>query len=749
MSGKLQGVSLSYGNNSFFYRTLPGINTENQKYFDYFAAGLSLVDIMRLLLGSFSFVFSIVIAFVLAIPLFMLLPEKISQKFAVRLIEHQVRADGTCRFYIDLNNNGYSEMVLCGQNNPWSVFINVAVHDGIVGQWNFPGSFPAGNTKFLTGDYDQNSFLEFYVFILQHDSLWLHSFEPLNPDNTETLKKFIDVIKPRDGIIEVYIKKGGLHDMNGDGYNDLVFGVEASFSAYPRRIVLFDIYNDTLHRSDVMGAGVNRILFDDLNRDGNPNLILHTLSHCNTIPGTTPFHDHSCWLMVMNHQLDFIFEPVELKGEFGMFTVYPVRANDETNLVALHHVFGEKNPNSALYVFDIQGNEILREDLINYDSRRSALLFTPDHTDNNELLVVSHTDERIYNINRNLQIERILAEYKTGFHPFYLDLNNNGAEEIILIERNARVMRIYQANFAHPVDVELFEPSDGSPQISVKYSGDEHPEFAVQIGKNFALFLFDSNPAYHLRLPLYILSYSVVLSLIILIQYLARKRVQKRIAIERQLSTLQINNLLNQLDPHFTFNSLNSIGHSILKEEKEVAYNYLIKFSQLIRSGLSDSEVVSRSIEKELQIVRNYLDLQKHSQENNFHYKIDIQDSVNLRWEIPKMILMTHVENALKHGLPSVKDNGLIRIEITTWSDYIKLVIEDNGIGRKQAAVKNGDSTRKGLQLIEGFIGFFNRFNTGKISQEIIDLFHPDGKPCGTRVVILIPAQYNYSFSSQ
>jgi len=113
------------------------------------------------------------------------------------------------------------------------------------------------------------------------------------------------------------------------------------------------------------------------------------------------------------------------------------------------------------------------------------------------------------------------------------------------------------------------------------------------------------------------------------------------------------------------------------------------------------------------------------------------------------MMLQVHVENALKHGLIPGDKKGMINISFNTDSKFIKIVVEDNGIGRQKAASYNTQSTRKGIKLFERFISFFNMFNSDKISQEIVDLYNSDGTARGTKVLLSIPIHYNYSINDR
>src|SRR6056297_2245988 len=106
-----------------------------------------------------------------------------------------------------------------------------------------------------------------------------------------------------------------------------------------------------------------------------------------------------------------------------------------------------------------------------------------------------------------------------------------------------------------------------------------------------------------------------------LIQKLQRKQFEKKQEREKRIAELQLQNLKNQLDPHFTFNAMNSIGLHIYEEDKEKAYDQFVRFARLIRSSLLSSDKIFRSLEEELQFTEDYLEFQKERFGDKFDYQ--------------------------------------------------------------------------------------------------------------------------------
>lgn len=136
------------------------------------------------------------------------------------------------------------------------------------------------------------------------------------------------------------------------------------------------------------------------------------------------------------------------------------------------------------------------------------------------------------------------------------------------------------------------------------------------------------------------------------------------------------------MNPHFIFNAINSIQDLILKGDIDNSYNYIIKFSQLVRQTLNFSDKEFIDIEDEIQLLEVYLELEKLRFKDDFTYTKNLNDAADLK--VPPMLIQPFVENALKHGLLHVK--GLKKLDISfKKEDVLKCIVTDNGIGRKKA----------------------------------------------------------------
>jgi len=262
-------------------------------------------------------------------------------------------------------------------------------------------------------------------------------------------------------------------------------------------------------------------------------------------------------------------------------------------------------------------------------------------------------------------------------------------------------------------------------------------------------FSFTINKAFWHSIWFYIIiiAFVILLSALITRMILIRKKRKQidKMTAEKKMTELQLNSLKGQIDPHFTFNAINSVFSVIHKGDKENALSILRRFSTLLRVVITTSSSTYRTIEDELEFVNTYLEIEKFRFKEKFNYKIFVDKSIDIQTNIPKMIIQTHVENAIKHGLMHKEKGGELKISINQAVDEILITIEDNGIGRVKAAELSQYSTGMGIKIINSYIELFNKYNSEKMSQQIVDLHDYKNNPNGTIVIIKIPLNYKFT----
>jgi hypothetical protein len=228
----------------------------------------------------------------------------------------------------------------------------------------------------------------------------------------------------------------------------------------------------------------------------------------------------------------------------------------------------------------------------------------------------------------------------------------------------------------------------------------------------------------------------------------ALKRKNEKLAFIQKTSDLEMKVLRAQMNPHFIFNSLNSINKFILESERLKASEYLGKFSKLIRMILQNSQYSLVSLDTELQSLRLYLELEALRFNHHFDYKISVSpDLETSSLKIPPLLLQPYAENAIWHGLMQKSAIGTLDIEVSGEEDHVYIKICDDGIGRANSSKMHRppDETHKsmGLQITAERIALLDRLTREDSGVKILDLVDSNGEPAGTEVTLKIPVIYD------
>lgn len=266
----------------------------------------------------------------------------------------------------------------------------------------------------------------------------------------------------------------------------------------------------------------------------------------------------------------------------------------------------------------------------------------------------------------------------------------------------------------------------------------------------------DSNPTvitYHFEIkPVFYETHwfhlSIALAFLIFTISIARYRIQrhKRKAGEkerykRQLAELELKALQSQMNPHFIFNSLNSIKYYLSINDQTKADIYLDHFSLLLRDFLQNSDKVFIPVENEIKTLRAYIELEKQRLNPGFDFFMTVPDNV-LQCLIPTHVLQPFVENAIKHGIAHSLKKCYIRLTFEMKAETIVCTIEDNGIGRVESAKIN--QTRqyhvsKGITIVSEKLKTIKEIYGKDITYTIEDISNQPQQITGTRVIIQIP----------
>ena len=260
---------------------------------------------------------------------------------------------------------------------------------------------------------------------------------------------------------------------------------------------------------------------------------------------------------------------------------------------------------------------------------------------------------------------------------------------------------------------------------------------------------FVISPPFTQTWTFYLLCFVSIIAIVSIFFLIRIAIIKRRLILERELKSSKITAIKAQMNPHFVFNTLNSVQDLIMMEDIRSSNIYLGKFADMMRKTLRFSDKEYISLSEEVDLLQLYLDLEQLRFEEDFKYNITL-DFPNEQAEqlmVPAMLLQPYVENAIKHGLLHKKGLKILSIHFHIAQEHLVCKIEDNGIGRKASHAINqrrrkyhqsfaSEANKKRIELV-------NENSKKPIFFEIIDNYDQDGNATGTTILFKFPIEYN------
>ena len=265
--------------------------------------------------------------------------------------------------------------------------------------------------------------------------------------------------------------------------------------------------------------------------------------------------------------------------------------------------------------------------------------------------------------------------------------------------------------------------------------------------------IWNENPVsviFHIRKPFtatrwfYGMVILIIVAMVWAVFHIYGKISKRRKQLQRDINAYKQKMLRQQMNPHFIFNTLNSIQYFLLDDDTTSSLIYLTKFSKLMRIILDNSQYTFISIEEEIRGLRLYLELESLRFERSFEFEIKIDESVNvLEYKIPALMIQPYVENSIRHGLLQKKGAGYLLVQLKKREQSIHCIIEDNGVGRTKAETikigKNYIKSSLGSKITSERIEILNSLYGEEFDVCYKDFYDDMGNPNGTRVEVFLP----------
>ncbi len=682
-----------------------------------------------------------ILAFLPAIVTILALPWEFHEYEAPLIKKIKGQPDYPYKYYfVDVNHDGYSEKLAIGLNKPSAVpcIQLFDVNDVSTNQYNFRGRW-LKNYEPVFADYDGDGIDELFAFSFDNDSIWIFGVKVNEAfEKQKSFEKAVAKVTKINGKEDWIVLPAEAADLNNDGFLEIIFAVSSAFSVHPRAVFAWDIHNDELLRSPYSGFTIGRIMTGDIDADGDEEIYIKAGAPQN-IPKTDTiyYHDRVNWLVVLDHELNFLFEPVPYEGYVGHITTVPFVYQGQKGVLAIERCRNSETDKMTLSFYSLSGQKIGQKEL----NRFIGLFFLRNAGKFKDMpLIFFNWDElKFLKLDANMNFSELSQPTKVRFHgwkSFVVDLGNDSVPEYMLSSANEEFVYIFRDDFRKYITVPM--PMASRRSVSLRHRKGLPDQILVNNDYDQYFFEYRHNPYYILKYPIWLLVYLFWVGFFVLLVFFLKKRLQKTYALERKINELQILNMSNQLNPHFILNALTVISGMMFRQDNDNANALLIRFSQLMRSSMLSADKICWSLEKEMNFVEDYLALEHSRFREQFQYTLNYNAAKAKGIDIPRLIIQNHVENALKHGLRFKEEGGMLRVEVNREQDLSVICIEDNGIGREKAKEMGTRGTGMGVKLTEEVFKLYNKLYQRKIYQEITDLYDDKGQASGTRVQIFI-----------
>jgi len=672
--------------------------------------------------------FGLSLALILSIPPFF-------SRFRVNEVKEEALFFKIRYVYADLDSDNQSERITFDLNDSEQTKILFTRNGKVLDQFDLRYHTLPYNFFFID-DYNNDGFKECFILTYCQDSLFLNVIDPVGRRKIIISNRFVDIWTKaaQSDDIPAFIKIGMTEGIHGK-VKDFIFCINAGFSKQPRNAYKYIVETDSLVKSPRSSVVIFDGIISEVSNSQGPELILSTTATGN-FEEDSPYSDQFSWLMVLDNNLEFLFPPVKICENPSSVFVVPMKMDNRSYMAILIDYFGSENIKSVFNVSDPAGNILIEKKSEEFEHTYARLFQNPGNN-LRTFFCIKNRNAEVVELDTGLKVvnEFTIPPLVITDPNIKLDADLDGSKEYIFIGQDQRSLVIVQEDFRHPVEFN-YDKVLSPAYISQVLTPGTEPQIFVQSGDSGLYLRFGKNPFYYLKYPFYVGIYFVLFLFITLIFRIQQYRMNQKLETERRIASLQMKAIKNQIDPHFTLNLLNAIGSLYATEENREKADYVFgKYAKMIRQTVISSDKIIVTLAEELEFVRNYLDLEKFRSNDSFQYIIEADPEADMQIKVPRMLIHTFAENAIKYGVRKRNNSGLLQIHIRKNEKACEITVEDNGPGLVTDELP-GESTGKGLVIVKELADLYYRIEKSKISFSLENIPGSGTRSLGTKATI-------------
>ncbi|MEQ9100538.1 MAG: histidine kinase [Imperialibacter sp.] len=623
-------------------------------------------------------------------------------------------------YFHDFNKDGRKERVRIGKQYQNSFYILLDYDH----QFNAFGNLPIKSSPAF-GDYNDNGIDEIFFASYLNDSVFINGYEYYREDEPVINSFFIDRVETYNGEEDFVLSIDARYDFDGDGYKELLVGIQTLYNYSPRRYYLINLKSKAVTATPVSGAWKQSYEVLNLDDDPYPEFLTWGYAPGNT-PLNFPLHDHWSWLIMYDHDLNYLEDPIPYKQRPGSLNFWNIDGD------TLEIILQSKADSLTKAVRILKNGQAIDTTIITNSDYTT--LYSNQRT---EAYKIDTEAGVLYLLNRHTEKTQYSLPAKSAL-LYSFDADCDLRDEHIVSSSDE--LYIHTFDFKESVLVPIpkgeLRLDPNILPFSVNCVSGSPAQISLNYPDHFYLFDYETNKFTQFKWAIFLLAYIALFGIARLV---IRYRELKEASLDYEYLLLQVNSLKNQLDPHFTFNLLGSIRTILETGERSKALEIFDKLGLLLRSSLVDSDKIEAPLSSELTSVTTYLELQRFRFGESFDFKITVDESVPDDLLVPKLLIQTHVENSIKHGIKSLKHGGRIDVRVSPCEEGVEILIADNGIGRKNSQREGTRGTGKGIKITYRLIQLFNDVYSTSVHQHISDHPYPQPPNVGTLVRVFIP----------